>query len=524
MDIRASKSAGDKGVRMSSAQRWVLVASIVASSMVFIDGTALNVALPSLQADLGADAAELLWIVNSYLLMLASLILVGGSLGDKLGRKRVFMFGIALFMAASLACGLAPTSSVLIVCRAMQGVGGALMIPGSLAIIAAEFDESIRGRAYGTWAATTTIVTVGGPVLGGILADAGLWRGVFLINLPLALLALVILKTRVSESRDEEAPAGIDYPGALLATVGLGAMTYGFIRAPDVGFSDPLVVVSLTVGLIALLLFVYTEFHSRHAMMPPELFRSRTFSGVNLLTLFLYGGLSVAIFFLALNLIQIQDYSPTAAGLAFTPFALVLAFVSPFAGRLTDRYGARFMLVIGPSLAGLGMLIMGNIGLSSGPSEYWTTFFPAVVMIGFGMGLTVAPLTTAVMGSVASHFAGTASGVNNSISRIAGVMSVAILGSAFLFSYSNVIEDQIDGFGLSDSVREMVLAEADKLGEAEVPDGVNPDMADEIDVAFSLAFVDSFSLLMYVSAVMAWASALVAFLMVEKKQRLTTST
>lgn len=487
--------------------------------MVFIDGSALNVALPALQADLGAGGAELLWIVNAYLLMLAALILIGGSLGDRLGRKRVFMAGIALFMVASLACGLAPTSLALIVFRIFQGIGGALMIPGSLAIIAAGFEASVRGRAYGIWAATTTIVTVGGPVLGGALADAGLWRGVFLINLPLALVALLILRTRVEESRDEEAPAGIDYPGALLAAAGMGLLTYGFISAPEAGFGDRYVTATLALGSLALILFIVNEFRSRHPMIPPKLFWSRTFSGVNLITFFLYGGLSVMTFFFALNLIQIQGYNPTYAGLAFTPFVVLVGAASPLSGRLADRYGARTLLVAGPALAGMAMLLMGTVGLSSGPEAYWTTFFPLVLLLGLGMGLTVAPLTAAVMNAVATHYAGTASGVNNSISRIAGVMAIAVLGSAFLLSYSSQLEDHITGIGLDGNERELVLAEAEKLGEAQVPAAVAPDLAPFVDDAFKTAFVHSFGLLMYISGAMGLFAAVIAVFMLDRSAR-----
>lgn len=509
------RNSGNKGeYRMSGQQRWVLLATIMASSMVFIDGSALNVALPSLQADLGASGGELIWIINAYLLMLASLIMVGGALGDKLGRRKTFMAGIALFMVASLACGLAPSSRFLISFRLVQGAGGALMIPGSLAIIAAGFPVGVRGRAYGVWASATTIVTVGGPVLGGGLADAGLWRGVFLINLPLALISLAILALRVEESRDEEAHAGLDYAGALMAAIGLGLMTYGFIRAPESGFSDFRVLIAVAAGALLLLLFIINELRSRHAMVPPRFFLSRTFTGVNILTFLLYGALSVALFFLALNLIQVQGYSSTFAGLAFTPFALVLATISPMAGRIADRYGARVPLVAGPIVAGMAMLLMGSIGLSRGAAEYWTTFFPIVLMFGLGMGFTVAPLTTAVMGAVPTHQAGVASGVNNAVSRLAGVMMVALLGSLFLFVYAGALEDNIGPLDLAGNARQEVLAQAVNLGQAEAPSGLAPDTASAVREAFSLAFISSFRLLMYICAAMAWLAALAAFLLV----------
>jgi len=392
--------------------RWILFATILASSMAFIDGSALNVALPSLQADLQASGAQLLWIVNAYMLMLAALILVGGSLGDKLGRKKVFMIGIGLFLLASLACGLAPTVALLIGARVVQGVGGALMIPGSLAIISASFGDDRRGRAIGTWSAATTLVTIAGPLLGGFLADNGLWRGVFLINIPLGVAALLVLLFKVPESRDEQAAPGIDYLGAALASLGLAGLTYGFISAPQLGFGDPLVFGTLLGGVIALAAFVLVEARSRHPMMPLQLFRSRTFSGANLLTLFLYGGLSVGIFFLSLNLVQAQGYSQSLAGLAFTPLAVLISVLSRLAGGLADRFGPRLPLIVGPSLAGLGFLLFAFVGLTAGPPSYWTTFFPGILLFGIGMAITVAPLTAAVMGALPSHYAGTASGIN----------------------------------------------------------------------------------------------------------------
>ncbi len=380
--------------------RWVLFSTILASSMAFIDTSALNVALPALQEDLHASGVQLLWIVNAYLLMLAALILVGGSLGDRLGRKKVFMIGISLFVLASLACGFAPTTEFLIGARVVQGIGGAMMIPGSLAIITTYFAPDQRGGAIGMWSAATTIVTVAGPVLGGLLADAGLWRGVFLINLPLGITTLLVLYFKVPESRAE--------------------LTYGFISLPDLGFGNPRIYGTLLGGFVALVAYVVVEARSDHPMMPLHLFKSRTFSGTNLLTLFLYGALSVSTFFLCLNLVQAQGYSQSLAGLADIPFALLLTGLSGWAGGLADRHGPRLLLIVGPLLIGLGFLLMAFVGLTDGPSDYWKTFLPGIIVFGLGMGITVAPLTTAVMGSVATQYAGTASGINNACGGIRG--------------------------------------------------------------------------------------------------------
>ncbi len=322
-----------------NVESWVLASAILASSMAFIDGTALNVAMPVIQVALRASGSQLLWVVNSYLLMLAALILVGGSLGDRLGRKKVFGIGIALFAAASCACGLSPSIGALIAARAIQGLGGALMIPGSLSLIAASTAPERRGRAIGTWSAATTLVTVAGPALGGVLSDFGLWRAVFLINIPLGIAALAVLVSKVPESRDESIEGPIDVVGAALAVVALAALTYGFIEAPGHGFGNPRVIVSLGVGLLSSLAFVIVERRRKYPMLPMQLFASRAFSGANALTLLLYGALSAATFFLSLNFVQAQGYSKTEAGLSFLPFALILTFLSRPVGALADRRG-----------------------------------------------------------------------------------------------------------------------------------------------------------------------------------------
>jgi EmrB/QacA subfamily drug resistance transporter len=496
---------------------WVLWGAILASSMAFIDSTALNVALPALQADLHTTGAELLWIVNAYLLMLSSLILVGGSLGDRLGRKRVFMTGIGLFMLASLSCGLAPSSLWLIGSRLVQGIGGALMVPGSLSLITTAFDSGHRGQAIGTWSAATTLVTIAGPVLGGVLADAGLWRGVFLINLPLGTLALYILATRVDESRNEAIAGTIDYPGAALAVVGLAGVTYGFISAPGLGFGDPQVYGALAIGLISLASFAWVEARSKYPMMPLRLFRSRTFSGSNLLTLFLYGALGSALFFLALDLIQIQGYSQTLAGLAFTPFAVILTLMSRWAGGLVDRYGPRLPLIVGPALAGVGFLLMGLSGLTNGPADYWRSFFPGVLALGLGMGVTVAPLTTAVMGSASQSYAGTASGINNAVARCAGLLAIAIFGAIALFAFSGALDAGAVRLDLPPEARQALEAQAVKLGAAQVPDVVSPDLKPAVASIIRSAFADVCREVLVLCAVLAWLSALMSALLIEPR-------
>ncbi|HET6450530.1 MAG TPA: MFS transporter [Spirochaetia bacterium] len=496
---------------------WVLTATILASSMAFIDGSALNVALPALQSALQASGEQLLWVVNAYLVMLAALIPIGGSLGDVLGRRKVFAVGIALFMVASLTCGLAPTIGFLIAARLLQGIGASLMIPGSLAIITSFFGRESRGRAIGTWSAFTTIVTVAGPVLGGFLASSGLWRGVFLINLPLGILSLAVLLTRVPESRDEASSRRIDYLGALLLAAGLAGPTYGLLSAPDRGFSDPRVLGSLVLGAAALAAFLAVEARSQHPMIPLALFSSRTFSGVNLLTFGLYGALSAGTFFLSLNLVQAQSYSMTLAGFAFTPFALILTALSRWAGGLVDRGGPRLPLVVGPAIAGAAFLVMAFSGLSDGPSRYWFTFFPGIVLLGVGMGITVAPLTTAVMSSVATHLAGTASGINNAVSRVAGVLAIAVVGALSLFLFAHALQSRTAPLPLDGAARTALSAEASRLGGATVPSSVAADNASAVQAAIRQAFVDTFRVVMLICAVLAWVGAALAGLFVEKR-------
>jgi EmrB/QacA subfamily drug resistance transporter len=505
------------GVR-SDVGRWVLFSTILASAMAFIDASALNVALPALQAGLQASGAQLLWVANGYLLVLAALILVGGSLGDELGRKKVFMTGIGVFWLASLACGLAPTTDFLIGARVAEGVGGALMIPGSLAIISSYFGAGRRGQAIGTWSSVTTMVTIAGSVLGGLLSNAGLWRGVFLINLPLGIAALLVVYLKVPESRDEQASGKIDTLGALLAMLGLAGLTYGFISAPALGFGDLRVGGTLAGGAVALAAFVVVEARregSGRAMLPLSLFSSRTFGGTNLMTLFLYGALSVGSFFISLNLMQAQGYSLAIAGFTFLPSALLLTTLSRWSGKVADRYGARLPLIVGPLLVGLAFVVLARVGVTRGPMDYWTTYFPGIVLWGLGMGCTVAPLTSAVMGSVATHYSGTASGVNNAVSRTAGVLAIAVVGAVALFTFAGALQERTASINLSAAARVALQAETGRLGGAEVPAQVAAEDTGATKLAIRLAFVDAFRTVMAICAGLAWLSAAIAALLVE---------
>ena len=515
--VIASKEPTRAGAEPAATGRAVLVATILASSMVFIDSSAVNVALPVLQRDFGATAAQAQWVVESYALFLAALILVGGVMGDRFGRKRIFLIGTIAFAICSLFCGLAPSIGTLIAARSAQGVAAALLTPASLAIISATFtDETERGRAIGTWSGFTSITAAGGPVLGGWLVENASWRWVFTINLPLALIVVAVALRGVPESRDEDA-GQLDLVGAALATIGLGALTFGLIEAPTRGWEDPLVLAGLVTGVVALVAFVYVEARVASPMMPLGLFRSSTFAGVNLLTLLLYGAFGGALFWLPFNLIQVQDYSATVAGAAFLPAILILFGLSRWTGGLIGQFGARLPLTVGPSIVAVAFLLFALPGVGG---SYWTTFFPPAVVLGIGMAITVPPLTTAVMSAVPTHQAGTASGINNAVARTAGLLAVAIFGVIVSTVFARSLAQRLEALpGLSPEVRDAVLGQRADLAAAQPPAGIDPSLAGQIASAIDWSFVDGFRLAMYVGAVMALVGAVVAWRMIEGKPR-----
>ncbi|MFL5697171.1 MAG: MFS transporter [Ktedonobacteraceae bacterium] len=521
------KSPCDEGVIRSASEAapcaprvgvWVLVATILGSSMAFIDGSVVNVALPVIQRDLNATTSDVQWIVETYALFLAALILVGGSLGDHFGRRRIFAMGITVFTLSSIWCGLSPTVLSLILARAVQGIGAALLVPGSLAIISASFSAEQRGRAIGTWSGFSSLTTVVGPVLGGVLVQYASWRWVFFLNVPLAAVVLVVLFWRVPESRDPEASGGLDWWGTLLVTLGLGALVFGLIEAGSLGFGTPLVLGSLVIGVVALFAFLLVEARSPAPMVPLTLFRSPTFSGANLLTLLLYGALSGVTFFLPFDLIQVQGYAPTFAGAAFVPFILLMFLLSRWAGGLVHRYGAKLPLVIGPVITAVGFALFALPGITSGPDSYWTTFFPAVLVMGLGMTITVAPLTTTVMGAVEQRHAGIASGINNAVSRTAGLLAIAVFGIVALAVFTNSLESHLATLHLSPGVSHLIDAQRTRLAGITIPTSVSGESQTALKRAIDESFVSAFRLVSLLGAALAVLSALSAWLLIEGKQ------
>jgi EmrB/QacA subfamily drug resistance transporter len=493
---------------MKRSAAWTLAATVIGSSLTFVDATVVNVALPALQADLHATIVDVQWVIEAYALFLGALILVGGSMGDQFGRKRVFLAGVVVFTLASVLCGFAPSTGVLIAARAVQGIGAAFLVPGSLAIISATFDDADRGRAIGTWSGFSAMTSAAGPILGGWLIEHISWRAVFFLNVPFAALVLVLSWRFMQESRDPTRTARIDWGGAALAVLGLGGIVLGLLEWGRAGESRTLVLAALAGGAASLVLLLLVERRAPNPMLPLTLFRSRTFTLANLLTLLLYAAVGIVLFMVPLNLIEVQRYSATAAGASFLPFPVIMFTLSRWSGGLVARVGSRLPLGVGPAIAAAGLALYARPGIGG---SYWTTFFPAVVVLGFGMAVTVAPLTTTVMEAVERQHAGVASGINNAVARVAGLLAIAVFGVVLVRAFDARIRPRLDQIELAPAARTALDRELPKMAAAELDAIPTIDLSRRTAIRTSIeeAFVSSFRVVMIGAAALALSAAAV---------------
>jgi EmrB/QacA subfamily drug resistance transporter len=434
----------------TSAGRWVLLATVLGSGLAMLDATVVNIALPTIGRDFDTGLSSLQWVVNAYTLTLAGFLLLGGALGDRYGRRKVFLIGVAWFAGASLLCAIAPNAEMLILARALQGIGAALLTPGSLAILEASFAPDDRAAAIGAWSGLGGIMTAVGPFLGGWLVESASWRWIFVINLPFALVVLWVGLRHVPETRNEHAAPGIDFAGAILTVLGLAGVIAGLTAGPEQGWTSPVVLIPLIGGLLVLGAFVVVEQRSAHPLVPLGIFKATQFTAANIVTFVVYAALAGAFFLLPIQLQTVVDFSPIASGAALLPVTVIMLFGSSRAGRLATRIGPRIPMSLGPAIAGVGLLLLTGVGAGT---SYWTGVLPGIAVFGCGLALTVAPLTATVLGSAPEEFAGVASAVNNDVARTAGLIAIAVLPP--LAGISNA--DFGDPAALSDGFRMAML-------------------------------------------------------------------
>jgi EmrB/QacA subfamily drug resistance transporter len=501
---------------VSRRQLLTLVATILGSTVVFLDSTVVNVALPNVADDLNAGLAGQQWVVEAYMLTLVSLLLVGGSLGDQLGRKRMFIFGLIGFAATSILCALAPTVEFLVGARALQGIAGALLVPGSLAIVAATFEGAARGKAVGTWTAWTGIATVLGPAGGGALVEAISWRAVFWVNIPVIAATVALTMHSVEESRDPDAFRGVDWLGIGLSAAGLAGPVFALIEQPTHGWGDPMVWVPMIAGIACFVLFVVREARARHPMLDLALFKIRNFWVANLTTLSAYAGLIGGLFFVGLFLQQVGGYSPIEAGLATTPISLILFFLSPRWGKLASGTGPRLPMCGGPIVGGIGLIMLLRVDASA---DYLTEVLPAILIFGLGLSATVAPLTATVLDSVEERHVGIASGVNNGVSRVAGLLAIAVLGAVISASFGSTLDNNLGDRPLGPRASH-AITEAKKQPLAVPATGkLPPPAASRVRTASSDASTSAFHLGVLIAGLLMIAGGIVAGFGIENPKR-----
>ena len=491
-----------------AAGTWVLIATVLGSAMPMIDGTAVNVILPILQRDLRADAATIQWIVEGYSLFLSALILIGGGLGDVLGRRRMFVFGCALFAVASAGCAFSANAAELLMARCAQGVGAALLVPESLALISAQFDEKERGKAIGTWSAFSAISTAIGPVLGGYIAQHFSWRWVFLINVPIAAFIIYIAMRHIADSHDETISQKIDILGAILASLGLGGVVYALIASQGHGFE----LVPVAIGVVSLILlgvFVWYEGRATNPMMPLRFFQSRVFAGANLYTLLLYAGLGGGLFFIPFDLINVQHYTPTAAGAAMLPMIIILFLFSRYSGAVQAKVGPRPMLVFGALVAALSYVLFAMTGQGK---SYWVSFFPASVVLGIAAAIFVAPLTATVMNAIESTHAGIASGINNAVARTAGLIAIAALGLVLTIVFYSKYDRALAAAQLSPASRATLQRDRDRIVIGYIPSSIQGSDRARVTSIIQNAFTRGFEASMVACGLCALGAGVVAFI------------
>jgi len=499
---------------VTGRQRLTLVATILGSAVVFLDSTVINVALPAIGDGLDTGLAGKQWVVEAYMLTLVSLLLVGGSLGDQFGRRRVFLVGLAGFGTTSALCAVAPSIELLVAARGLQGIAGALLVPGSLALVAATFEGAERGRAIGTWTAWTGIATVVGPAGGGALIGLTSWRAIFWINLPLIAATVYLTLRAVGESRDPDAFHGVDWAGIGLSVAGLGGPVFALIEQPARGWGDPVVWVPLAAGLACAALFVAHEARARHPMLDLALFRIRNFAVANLTTLAAYAGLIGGLFFVGLYLQQVIGYSPLQAGLATTPISLLLFALSPRFGRIASGTGPRLPMTLGPLVGGAGLILMLRVDPDS---SYAADVLPAVLVFGLGLSATVAPLTATVLDSVAGNRVGIASGVSNGVSRVAGLLAIAVLGAVISAHFGSALDDDLGPRPLAPAAAEAV--EEAKAQPLAVPEegGLPPGEAERVRSAAAAASTSAFHLGALLAGLLMIAGGLAAWFGIEPR-------